>query len=449
MSNIFLSTALLTLAQKEANCYDDDLECGTVHGYKPSSLITIIGTISGLLSALFLPLIGSIVDTTPYRRRLGLIACTFLISVQAIQIGTTQDTWFYMAILQSINGFIFQIVLLIGYSYLPEIGRTVGGEVMNKYSAEWNMTMFGSELMYLLVVIVLSIKLGLDDAETGQLGQAINVPTSGMCYYLAWKFFTSKGASRKVSAGESVIWSGFKQVAQTSSAISRHYGASLGWFLLGVIFSEAASGAFVLVAVSYLKEVLGFSGNEIGILFFVVIFSTIPGSLFGSFVTKNTCPKTSMKLQLVTFCLVNFAGFMSLTEPGQENLAFFYGMLWGLLLGWFYTTESLIFSMVVPKGQEAELAGFFLYCSQILSWLPPLVFTYMNEQGFPLKWGGIHLNVYLIIALICYQIMLPWDECVAAVQVNQMLPIVECGRNGNSRDGIEMADLASQTIQVV
>lgn len=78
--------------------------------------------------------------------------------------------------------------------------------------------------------------------------------------------------------------------------------------------------------------------------------------------------------------------------------------------------------MIVPAGQESELSGFFLYCTQILSWLPNLIFTLMNEAGVNLSWGGIHLNAYLLVALICNQLMLPWDECVSiARQENKMI----------------------------
>jgi hypothetical protein len=66
----------------------------------------------------------------------------------------------------------------------------------------------------------------------------------------------------------------------------------------------------------------------------------------------------------------------------------------------------------MPKGQETELAGFYLYCTQVLAWLPPLVFTLMNENGIPLSWGGVHLNIYLFLALICYHLLPSWDQCV-------------------------------------
>ena len=75
----------------------------------------------------------------------------------------------------------------------------------------------------------------------------------------------------------------------------------------------------------------------------------------------------------------------------------------------------------MPKGQEAELAGFFLYCTQIIGWLPPLVFTIMNEYDFSLNIAGMHLNLYLAIALIGYCLIAPWEECIEASKDNKMV----------------------------
>ena len=198
MSNIFLSTAIITLAQIEINCHDDEVECGKVHGYKPSSLITVIGTVSGVLSALLLPFMGAIIDCTDHRRNIGKISCFCLMLVQTIQIGTVESTWFPMALLQALNGFIFQVVNLAAFSYLPEIGRAVGEETMTVYSAEWSIVMFVTELMYLMAVIGGSICFGLNDVQTGQFGQAVNVPAAGICYYYAWRFFSCRRARRQL-----------------------------------------------------------------------------------------------------------------------------------------------------------------------------------------------------------------------------------------------------------
>lgn len=84
-----------------------------------------------------------------------------------------------------------------------------------------------------------------------------------------------------------------------------------------------------------------------------------------------------------------------------------------LHVGWYYPTEALTFSSLTPKGQESELSGFFLYCGEIMSWLPPLIFTFINEsESIALAWGGIQLNFFLGMCLLFYFTLPAWEECM-------------------------------------
>ncbi len=97
--------------------------------------------------------------------------------------------------------------------------------------------------------------------------------------------------------------------------------------------------------------------------------------------------------------------------------------MWGFVLGWYYPVESSIYSSLMPEGQEAELAGFYLYCSQAIGWLPPLVFTILNEDpSVELSWAGVQLNIYIFISLLLYSMMPTWDECIEITENgNKML----------------------------
>jgi hypothetical protein len=104
--------------------------------------------------------------------------------------------------------------------------------------------------------------------------------------------------------------------------------------------------------------------------------------------------------------------------------------------------------MLVPRGQEAELAGFYLYCSQIFAWLPPLVFTVMNEGGVPLEWAGMHLNLYLLIAYMCYHYMSPWNECIALTDQDPIFDDSSYNISGQNRS-VEMDDLRSTPNEII
>lgn len=430
MSNVYLSAALLTLAEKEIDCYhaDDDIdhdECGDVYGFKPSSLITNIGTITGILSALLVPFIGAIIDCTDHRKKLGVLAALMMIVIQAAQIGTFQSTWLIMSILQAFNGFLYNVQTLAAYSYLPGIALAVGETTMIKYTAEYAVVMFGMEAFYLVLCLGIGIALGLDDDDeaTARLGQVVNVVISGLLYYSAWYFFTSVPARRRLNKGESLATTGFVQVFKTAKGIKNHYSSTLGYFLLAVMLSDAGHGAFTLIAVTYLKEVCNIGGLYLGIIFLLILLSTIPGSYFGAWVSNKTNPKTSIQIQLISIISFNFVAFLTMTNPEPVFLPYLYGSIWGMLLGWFYPTETAIFSMVQPKGQESELTGIFMYSAQILSWMPTLIFTIMNESDIHMKWGGMFINVYFLIALVLFQLMAPWDKCLdISKKANKMLP---------------------------
>mmetsp|Transcript_9737 Transcript_9737/g.17775 ORF Transcript_9737/g.17775 Transcript_9737/m.17775 type:complete len:136 (+) Transcript_9737:754-1161(+) len=76
------------------------------------------------------------------------------------------------------------------------------------------------------------------------------------------------------------------------------------------------------------------------------------------------------------------------------------------------------FSMCLPKGQEAELAGFFVYCTQILSWLPPLLFTILVENDISQKYGVIATSFGFLVGAVLLSCTGSWTEIVEEADRN-------------------------------
>lgn len=131
MSNIFLSTAIVYLAEDQAGCLDEDGESiddcdGQVYGFKPASFVTNIAVVAGVLSAIFMPFIGAMVDCTDHRKTVGIVSAVTILLIQAAQIGTVADTWFVMTCLQAVAGFLYQVQVLAVYAYLPDMSYIIG-----------------------------------------------------------------------------------------------------------------------------------------------------------------------------------------------------------------------------------------------------------------------------------------------------------------------------------
>lgn len=177
------------------------------------------------------------------------------------------------------------------------------------------------------------------------------------------------------------------------------------------MFAEAAAEAFAVVAVVYMDERLGMKTVEIGVFFMIGIFSLIPGTFLGDFVTARTNPNTSWKLSMLKLKATAVVGALTLNKENIYPGGYIWAVIIGISLGWFYSAEILLFSMCVPQEEgEAEIAGFYAYCAIILSWLPPLIFSVMVEAEMEQSMGVIAVSGFFTIGFLIMSMASPWEE---------------------------------------
>jgi MFS-type transporter involved in bile tolerance (Atg22 family) len=278
-------------------------------------------------------------------------------------------------------------------------------------TATFTMSQFGAQASFLAVIIVISIALGLGDVTTAQVSQGINTVWIVIGFYFGWKYMPTVGMNHALPEGRSLLTQGFVQNWQTAKLINTHYARGLRWFLLGTMFAEAAVNSFTVLAVVFLDGHLGMSGSQIGIFFFLTLLGSLPGSKLGAFVTHRTDPNTSERLSMACLTVVTIVGALVLNK-GAMILAYVWGVCIGVVLGWFYPTEGLFFSACLPKGHEAEMSGFYVYCTQILGWLPPLIFSFLVSNDVSQKFGVMSVTVFFLVAIGLLSCAAPWDEIV-------------------------------------
>jgi hypothetical protein len=81
--------------------------------------------------------------------------------------------------------------------------------------------------------------------------------------------------------------------------------------------------------------------------------------------------------------------------------------------------------MCLPKGQEAELAGFYVYCTQILGWLPPLLFTICVQANIDQKYGVIVTSFGFMVSVLLLSCTGSWEEIVKEAEQNQDIDFTE------------------------
>lgn len=420
MSSMFLGPALLQLASQAAGCdfhEDADSICDkTVYGFRPSSLLSNMAVASGLLVPIVLPLVGAIVDHTPYRKQVAASAGIGLALVKGIEIAVGPSTWFFITILQVTSAILYNIHVTATYAYNSELSSHP--DVQANYNAFYSMIQYMSMLSFLVIVLLLSGYLGTDDVGTARLSQTITSSTALILFAFSWRYlFDDRPPTSAVRPGQSLVTSGFSKVWESTQRISRQYKA-LKWVICSLMFAEAAMSALATIATTFATEVLKMNATDIGLLFLVVLVMGIPGSWLAGWITvRLQSPIRSCMLCNGIFIIVTASAASMLTGPEHKGVAYIYGALWGLLMGWLSPVDTTMFISVMPKDSRAEFMGIFMLAVSVLAWLPPLAFSVLNEAGINMAWGLASLNLFFMLAALCLlRIMGEYQQAVQEVQ---------------------------------
>lgn len=439
----FLASTLLRLAKEAAGCETEAPEgetqvpgCdGRIYGIKPSSFLTTYTVVIGLTSAALMPLMGSLVDFTPHRRLLGRYVSVVYCLLIFPQIFISENTWFMVAILQIFVAFVGWAHTLLAYAYLPEL--TSDEKVLNKFISSFTMVQYGSMVMFLVSIVGISYATGVfdNDVVVARLGVSVSfILTSGSFAY-SWTHFDARPAANVLPERASIWTEGFKQLGRTSKRIYKEF-PSLGWFYVAVAAGDAAIQSLATIAVTYQTDVMVLSSLENGITILILLLASVPGGFVsGWFVARFNNAKWSSVVSSLILIFSTFLASAILTGPGQQLRAYGVAAAWGLGSGWKSSSDKLMASALIPGGQDTELMGVYLFAGQCVTWLPPLIFTGLNEAGLSQRANIALLNIYFFISVISYLRMGRYDDALALAKANR----IECPPPANENHAIEGA----------
>jgi len=336
MSNVVVNAALLELAQQAAGCptreemksLPDDYQCTkSIYGLNPLSFISNIAVATGVLAALFQPLIGVILDFTPYRKFVGILISCIFTCVQAAQIFIGERTWLAMAILQSLAGFCFTVMIMTTLAYLPEICEKVGQRKHETFTARFTAKFFIFQAAFLVLLGALSFGFGISNnsTQTARLSQAMNVALLVVLFGVGWRCMPSRPPARDLPNGLTccgVLLYGLRQNVKTAKSIHKQYKKGLQWYLLATMFAQSAVGSLAPLSVVYLSSEVGLNATDISIFFLVVLIGTLPGSKIAPFMSKRTNPSTSWQLSMIVLFTVMAIGAFTYVSNCHLTFAF-------------------------------------------------------------------------------------------------------------------------------
>ena len=317
-----------------------------------------------------------------------------------------------MVILQVFSAFVAWIHTLTAFAYLPEL--TQDAKLLASWTASFHVNQYIALVLFLVYMlgILRATGFGDDVILASRVASISSLAIATPCYMWTWtSLMKRRDAFRPLPQGSMLATVGFRKVFLTSIVLYTRYRA-LMWFFVNVALVEAAQQSIAAISLTFMLDTLQLTVTEYGIaILMLFVFGTV-GTIIGKVSMAWVDPIRSNQIsQIVTIANTAMAAVI-LTGPGQQMRAYIVASIWGLGAGWKTMVERFMITQVIPKGQDAELMGFYLFSSQVLVWLPTLIFTAMNEAGVSQRVGVSMLIPFFLGGIVSLWMMGPYDDAV-------------------------------------
>ncbi len=403
---VLFAPYLTTVATRAAGCEvgDNAPDCSeslSILGLSvsPEALVFYLVTVSTILSALILPVVGAAADRSARKATLlGRYAWAGSVFA-ALMFFVTGSNW------QLGAGLLIGATLCLGASLvvydaiLCEIATTDERDRVS--SRGWALGYLGGGLLLAANFVLLSV---LEDTEMA-------VRLSLVSAAVWWAVFTiipvrgirNRPAVAVVPEEGGLVRSSFGQLWATLRDL-RNYPVTMT-FLLAYLFYNDGIQTVIYAASVYGERELGFEKSTVLSAFLVVQFIGVLGALLFGRVAGRIGARRVIMAGLVLWVLIVSAGYFA--PAGEFPIFLALAAAIGLVLGGTQALSRSFFSLLIPKGREAEYFSLYQAAERGTSWLGTLTFGLVQQATGSYRPALVALGGFFLIGLVLMTLVKP------------------------------------------
>ena len=369
-------------------------------------------SLSVLLQVFFLPVLGATADYTNLKKQLlGLFAYIGAFATLAMYFLQGQNYLLGGGLFLLAN-LSFGASIVFYNAFLPEIA---GADERDKVSSQgWAMGYLGGGLLLLLNLILYL------QSEAFGLSEAFAVRISLASAGIWWALFSliplarlrSRQAQKALAPDEHFVSVGFKQLRHTLSELPRYPHTLL--FLIAYLLYNDGIQTVIALSSQFGSAELKLNQSTLISSILMVQFVAFFGALFFGYLSKRIGVKRAIILSLVVWTGTVYAAY-ALVQPNSPLQFYLLAAVIAIVLGGSQALSRSVFSLMIPKGQEAEYFSLYEVSERGTSWLGPLVF------GLALQFTGSY-RIAILSVVILFALGLG-----VLTQVNLRRAIIEAG----------------------
>jgi UMF1 family MFS transporter len=399
-ATVLFAPYLISVAEKAAcgyagttdhPCHQDLSVLGLA--ISPGSLVFYVVTAATIISALVLPVVGAAADRSS-RKTTVMASYAWAGSIAAaLMFLVTGSDWLLGALLLFVANICLGSSLVVYDAILCDIATPDERDRVS--SRGWALGYLGGGLLLAvnLAMVTLHGSLGLSTAMAVRL--------SLLSAALWWAGFTlvpylgvrNRAPQGVVPESGGLVRRSFGQLFTTLHEL-RNYPVTLT-FLLAYLFYNDGIQTVIVSASTYGDKQLGFSTSTLIATILLVQFVAFGGALlFGRLAERLGSRRVILGGLVVWVAVVSVAYVL----PAGQVLPFLLLAVGiGLVLGGTQALSRSFFSLLIPRGKEAEYFSLYQACERGTSWLGTLVFGLVHQWTDSYRPAIVALMVFFLV----------------------------------------------------
>jgi UMF1 family MFS transporter len=341
----------------------------------PGSLVFYVVTVATIVSALVLPVVGAAADRSGRKRTL-MAGFAWAGSVAAALMYLVAGTdWQLGAVLLFLANICLGSSLVVYDAILCEIATPDERDRVS--SRGWALGYLGGGLLLVVNLVMVTLH------GTFGMSTELAVRLSLLSAALWWAGFTlvpylgirDRPPVNLVAERGGLVRESFGQLFATLRDLPR-YPVTLT-FLLAYLFYNDGIQTVIVSASVYGEKQLGFSTDVLIATILLVQFVAFAGALLFGKVAERLGSRKVVLGGLVIWMVVVTVGMVLPAEQLALFLALAVGI--GLVMGGTQALSRSFYSLLIPRGREAEYFSLYQACERGTSWLGTLIFGLVHQ----------------------------------------------------------------------
>ncbi len=400
VATVLFAPYLTSVAERSACGFvsDDDQKCVTdLHvlglSVSPGSLVFYMVTIATILSALILPVVGAHADRSPHKR---VLMARYAWAGSAFAAGmffVAGTNWQLGAVLILGANIMLGASLVVYDAILVDISTE---EERDRVSSRgWALGYLGGGLLLAvnLAVVTLHDSIGLSTEMAVRISML-----SAAAWWAGFTLVPYLGIKDRAPVGKvpekgSLVRQSFGQLAVTLRDM-RNYPVTLT-FLLAYLFYNDGIQTVIASASVYGEKQLGFGTSVLIATILLVQFVAFGGALLFGKLAESYGSRRIILAGLVIWMGVVTVGYFLPEKKLPLFLALAVGI--GLVMGGTQALSRSFFSLLIPRGKEAEYFSLYQAAERGTSWLGTLVFGLVHQWTDSYRPAIFALIVFFVV----------------------------------------------------